>query len=355
MKTTSRIVSAACAAWTGAMLLACGLPRQPARDLALEPAVAPVPVDSADDLYVQGRDAHAAGQLPRARAAYEDALRRDPSHRGAGNGLAVLLAETGDLHGAIGHWRALLAAPAQRASAEQAFLLGNLGYALYLQGARDDAVTALEQACVLDPLQPLAWEHLAAVLETTGQTERAIRMMKQARTLRDHDLRHEYAVAGATVAQAAPQPAMPTPSLWPAGLARTEVRAVGAALVEVRRVAPDVPDVPRAPQATPAPVPGQAGLRLEISNGNGVRGMAAAWAHDERIRAMRWDSVRLTNTRPYGVRVTRIEYGNGGAAVAQVLSQRLGLSSPQAVAGPGVDLRIVLGHDRRPVQAPAAP
>ncbi|AVR98950.1 LytR C-terminal domain-containing protein [Pseudoduganella armeniaca] len=345
MKTTSRIVSAVCAAWAGATLLACGMPRQP----ALQPAVSPAQVDSADDLYARGRDAHAAGQLPRARAAYADALRRDPAHPGAGNGLAVLLAEAGDLHGAIGRWRALLAAPAQPSSAEQAFLLGNLGYALYLQGARDEAVTALEKACVLDPLQPLAWEHLAAVLETMGQTERAVRMMKQARTLRDHDLRHDYAVAGAAVAQAAPQPAVPTPSLWPADLARTEVHTVGAALVEVRRVAPDAPPAP-------APALAQAGLRLEISNGNGVRGMAAAWAHDARIRAMRWDSVRLTNTRPFGVRVTRIEYGDGGAAVAQVLSQRLGLGSPQALAGAGsadlpgaagVDLRLVLGHDRR--------
>lgn len=340
MKTTSRIVSVACAACTGALLLACGMPRQP----ELAPAV-----DSAEALYALGRAAHAAQQPQRARAAYEEALRRTPLHHGAGNGLAVLLAESGDLNGAIGRWHALLAAQPQPASAEQAFLLGNLGYALYLQGARDEAVAALEKACVLDPLQPLAWEHLAAVLETTGQTERALRMMKQARTLRDHDLRRDYVVAGAAVAQAAPEPLMPAPSLWPADLARTEVLPVGAALVEVRRVAPHALPEPARPVAP-------AGLRLEISNGNGVRGMAAAWASDERIRAMRWDSVRLTNTRPFGVRVTRIEYGSGGAAVAQVLSERLGLTSPQPVQGAGgADLRIVLGHDRRPAPAPAAP
>lgn len=344
MKTTSRIVSVACAAWTGAMLLACGMPRQPEH----EPAAVAAPAQSADELYALGRAAHAARQPQRARGAYEDALRRDPAHDAAGNGLAVLLAEAGDLHGAIGRWRALLAAPVQRPSAEQAFLLGNLGYALYLQGARDEAVTALEQACVLDPLQPLAWEHLAAVLETAGQTERALRMMKQARTLREHDLRHDYAVAGVAAVQPVAEPLEAAPSLWPADLARTEVHPVGAALVELRRVEPGAP--PAIPAAAPA------GLRLEISNGNGVRGMAAAWARDERIRALRWDSVRLTNTRPFGVRVTRIEYGGGGEAVAQVLSQRLGLRSPQAVQGAGgADLRIVLGHDRRPAQAPAAP
>jgi tetratricopeptide (TPR) repeat protein len=347
MKTTSRIVSVVCAAWTGAMLLACGMPRQPDRTPA--PAPAPAPTDSAKDLYALGRDAHAARQPQRARAAYEEALRRDPTQRDAANGLAVLLAETGDLNGAIGRWRALLAAQPQPASAEQAFLLGNLGYALYLQGARDEAVAALEKACVLDPLQPLAWEHLAAVLETTGQTERALRMMKQARTLRDHDLRVDYAVAGTPMAHAAPKPAAPAASLWPADLARTEVLPVGAALVEVRRVAPHALPEPARPVAP-------AGLRLEISNGNGVTGMAAAWARDDRIRAMRWDSVRLTNTRPFGVRITRIEYGSGGEAVAQVLSERLGLRPPQAVQGSGAaDLRIVLGHDRRPAPAPAAP
>ncbi|WUR12958.1 LytR C-terminal domain-containing protein [[Empedobacter] haloabium] len=347
MKTTSRIVSAACAACTGAVLLACGMPRQP--DPAPVPAPAPVPLDSADTLYALGRGAHAARQPQRARTAYEDALRRDPAHRGAANGMAVLLAETGDLNGAIGRWRALLAAQPQPSSAEQAFLLGNLGYALYLQGARDEAVAALEKACVLDPLQPLAWEHLAAVLETAGQTERALRMMKQARTLRDHDLRRDYAVAGSTSAHAAPEPIAPAPSLWPADLARTEVHPAGAAVVEVRRVEAAV-----APARGPALA--RSGLRLEISNGNGVPGMAAAWARDERIRSLRWNAVRLTNTRPFGVRVTRIEYGNGGAAVAQVLSQRLGLTLPQPVQGAGgADLRIVLGHDRRPAQAPAAP
>lgn len=343
MKMRSRIVSAACAAWTGAMLLACGLPRQP--DQA--PPVAAT-ADDAEALYALGREAHTARQLPRARSAYEDALRRDPAHRGAANGLAVLLAEAGDLHGAIGRWRALLAAPGQPSSAEQAFLLGNLGYALYLQGARDEAVTALEKACVLDPLQPLAWEHLAAVLETAGQTARALRMMQQARTLREHDLRRDYVAAGAAAPPAAPAPerAAPLPSLWPADLARTEVHPVGAALVEVRRVAPDAPPPEDAP-------PVQGGLRLEISNGNGVRGMAAAWARDGRIRELGWESVRLTNTRPFGVRTTRIEYGTGGQAVAQVLSQRLGLGVPQGVDGAGeADLRIVLGHDRRKLAAP---
>lgn len=337
MKMTSRIVAAA---WTGTMLLACGTPRQ--ADNAAVPVVAPR--DSAESLYVHGRVAHGARQLQQARGAYDDVLRRDPAHHGAANGLAVLDAEAGDVAGAIARWRALLAAQPAPAGTERAFLLGNLGYALFLQGARAEAVMVLEQACVLDPLQPLAWEHLAAVLETAGQTERAVRMMKQARTLRDHDLRQDAAVAGATVALPPAAAPAPSPSLWPADLARTEVRAVGAALVEVHRIA-------AAPVRPEAPV--QAGLRLEISNGNGVRGMAAAWARDARIAAMQWEAVRLTNSRPFGVRVTRIEYGADGAAVAQVLSARLGLPAPRSSPGAGdADLRIVLGHDRR---KPAAP
>ncbi|WEF32324.1 LytR C-terminal domain-containing protein [Pseudoduganella chitinolytica] len=337
MKMTSRIMAVA---WTGTMLLACGTPRQ--ADNAAVPVVAPV--DSAESLYVQGRVAHGARQPQQARSAYQDALRRDPAHRGAANGLAVLQAEEGDVAGAIARWRALLATQPAPAGTERAFLLGNLGYALFLQGARAEAVAVLEQACVLDPSQSLAWEHLGAVLETAGQTERAVRMMKQARALREHDLRQDATVAGAAVALPPPAALVPSPSLWPADLARTEVRSVGAAVVEVHRIV-----------AAPARQPGAttSGLRLEISNGNGVRGMAAAWARDARIGAMQWEAVRLTNTRPFGVRVTRIEYGADGAAVAQVLSARLGLPAPRSSPGAGTaDLRIVLGHDRR---KPAAP
>ncbi len=366
MKMTGKMVSTACAS---ALLIACGA----------QPVKAPVPFASADAYYALGRAEHAAQRLAQARRAWEQALQRDPRHAAARNGMAVLLAGQGEYGKAIALWRTLVEEGGALPAAERAFLLGNLGYALHLQGKRDEALAMLEQACVLDPYRPLAWEHLAAVLETLGQTDRALQMMKQARMLRTHDIGQDYAMTG-TSAPAALAPApLPAPgpasepvrraTPWPADMMRTEVRQVGA-VFEVRRVA-----APAAPAATPvipvpslasvvsmasppfaapaAPAGGEAGMRLEISNGNGVRGMAAAWAR--RLGGPQWKSVRLSNVKPFAVQATRIEYRNGAdaavAARALALAQRFGLPAPRAMPGSGTamaDLRIVLGRDQRP-------
>ncbi|GGY93218.1 tetratricopeptide repeat protein [Pseudoduganella plicata] len=360
-RTIRAAVRAAC---LGSLLLGCTAPRPDLPAQAVAPAA---PFGTADGYYTLGRSEHAAAHPPLARRAYEAALRLDPAHRGARNGLAVLLAEGGDYAGAIALWRKLLTQSAGLPSAEQGFLLGNLGYALYLQGEREEAVTVLMWACVRDPLQPVAWEHLGAVLQSLGQTDLALQMMRQARMLRTHDLRGDYAVAGGTAPAAVPVERVQDPSLWPGDLARTEVRAVGAALVEVHRVAPQVAAavsvpgpklvsaaLPVSAPAAPVDAPAQGGLRLEISNGNGVRGMAAAWARDRKVTDIGWKSVRLTNTRPFAVPVTRLEYGAQGEEVARLLSQRLGLPAPRAAADARADLRIVLGWDRR-ATLPAAP
>lgn len=364
------IRGAARAACLGSLLLGCSAPRQDVPAQAVAPAAT---FGSADGYYALGRSEHAAAHAPLARRAYEAALRLDPAHRGARNGLAVVLAEGGDYAGAIALWRKLLTQSAGLPPAEQGFLLGNLGYALYLNGDREEAVTMLVWACLRDPLQPVAWEHLGAVLQTLGQTDLALQMMRQARVLRSHDLRGDYKVAGGTAPSAAAVDGAPEHSLWPADLARTEVRAVGGAVVEVRRVAPPVARGP-VPTPVPAPVlvsvslpepasapaapvdaPSQPGLRLEISNGNGVRGMAAAWARDRKITEVGWKSVRLTNTRPFAVPVTRLEYGADGEEVARLLAQRLGLPAPQAAAAnTRADLRILLGRDQRPAVAAAS-
>lgn len=229
-------------------------------------------------------------------------------------------------------------------------------------------VAALEKACVLDPLDPMHWEHLAQALERQGQDARAALMRRQAQSLRDHDVQRDYALLaddsvapataralaarrrrevapdGAPAAQAdepeGPQPRSP--------LARIEVVAVGGAMVLLRRVAAQASPGPVVASAKPAqPASASDGtppVRLEISNGNGVNGMAAALA-----RTMRGDDVtvvRLTNVRPFVVPVSRVEYRADQQAAAQALATRLGMTT--TVTGEGQqrgDVRIVLGRD----------
>ena len=85
-------------------------------------------------------------------------------------------------------------------------------------------------------------------------------------------------------------------------------------------------------------------VRLEISNGNGVTGMAAALA-----RTMRGDDVkvvRLTNVRPFAVPVSRVEYQSDQQAEALALAARLGMTVTAPREGQQrAEVRIVLGRD----------
>ncbi len=218
---------------------------------------------------------------------------------------AAVLAGTGRYPEAV----ALLEAEAQRRP--DAALLGNLGYVYYLDGRLEEAQAALERACLLAPSSALAWERLAALMEAMGDTGRALDAMRQARMLREQAVRRDEGDTG-TAAD----------DLWPADMARIEVRQVNAGLVEVARVEG------RAAQAA-------APARLEVSNGNGIRGMAAAVA--QRLRAQGMQVVRLTNTIPFNVEQTRIEIrGSGQPQLRIVLGKDL---APEIKKPPGVSRR----------------
>jgi hypothetical protein len=57
-------------------------------------------------------------------------------------------------------------------------------------------------------------------------------------------------------------------------------------------------------------------------------------------------TVRLTNVKNFDVPLSRIEYQREQQPMAESLSERLGLPlKANSAKSPGVDLRIVLGHD----------
>ncbi|WGG50269.1 tetratricopeptide repeat protein [Rugamonas sp. DEMB1] len=196
------------------------------------------------------------------------------------------------------------------------------------------------------------------------------------------------ATAAATATSAAgpgPGPGTAEPPAWPPVLAQTEVRREGAALVSVHRVAagaavsssaPVAAAVVPVPPPTAAPSDRRVGFRLaaltgedidpaatlasvalsprswatsaparlEISNGNGVAGMAAALARTVAGDALQ--VVRLSNVRHFAVPSSRIEYQQPQEAAARALAARLGLRvAAQGEARGSAELRIVLGRD----------
>ena len=277
---------------------------------------------------------------PDADAAYEQALRHAPRHVNARNGLAVLHAQRGEHDAAIAHWLALTQ-EAGMARPQQAYLFSNLGHAYYLSGRDAQAWPVLEQACLLDPLNALAWQHLAQVLERLGQHERAALMRRQAASLREHDLRRDMAVLrGEAAPQLVPVPA-PVPEA-PA-MARVEITQSDG-MARLQRVPAAVRSVPAAVPERPMPAAAAPRPRLEIVNGNGVPGMAAALARS--LAGAPVQVVRLANETSFQVARTRVEYRPAQEQAARQLARQLGTQvQTQAADCPASELRLVLGRD----------
>lgn len=325
----------------GMLLLACA-------DVARQPDAQPGP--DADSAYSEGRAHHLAGRYDEAVQAYRTALAADPRHVRARNALAAAYARQGDYSQAISIWRELTADVTLSSGPANAYLFANLGYAYLLGGDYQQAVAALEKACLLDPLNHRAWQNLGETLRRLGQDARAELMFRQASALRDHDFRSDYAAAGGSAVsaiQAAVEAPRPDPE-W----AATQVLAGADGILTVRRIpsqralaqalAQEMPgNLPPAPPVSPG---GSAPVLLEIRNGNGVTGMARALSRQVGGDGLR--VTRLSNEQGFRVRHTRIEHQAAYRDAAERLAARFdGVAVVQVESTRPADLRLVIGKD----------
>lgn len=256
----------------------------------------------------------------------------DPIDLADRNGQAVLHAQRGEAGQSIAIWEALLAAGGLR-EPRHAYVLRNLGHAYALAGRDLDALPVLEQACLLDPLHALAWQRLSQVLARLGQHERAARMLAQAHSLQAHDMQRDQALLRA---QAAPVPVpvpfpvpVPVSALVPPAMERIEITQ-SAGMARLQRV----------PATALRP-------RLEILNGNGMPGVAAAMARSLAAGALQ--VVRTRNAASFQVARTRVEYRPAQEQLARRLARQLG-PGVEAVAFdcPASEVRLILGRDLDP-------
>jgi hypothetical protein len=86
--------------------------------------------------------------------------------------------------------------------------------------------------------------------------------------------------------------------------------------------------------------------RLELSNGNGVTGMAKRLG--EQLVAKGLPKARLTNQKPFRQRLTQIQYRDGYADIAAALRNRMPNQPPMiktVALRASTDVRVVLGRD----------
>lgn len=289
-------------------LLGCALPwhKAPAESVSTSPRVQAVerlsgalsPVDS---LVMMGRAAQGAGQVALAEERYAQALILQPQHPGALNAMAVLYAQSDRLEQAIDMFRRALAlAP------KSAHLHNNLGYALLLAGRQDQAQAEFKRAqeAQASTTQPgHAVDVLAKAHERSDTVGQLVQVEKNVYQLRD---------------RAAPVAA----------------RQIAAA-AEASRL-----DAPR------QTVQLLQGVRLEVSNGVGIRLLARRTA--ERLATWGLVPARLTNQQKFQQPHTELQFGPEQANAAQALAAQLPFGV-KTVATTGlirnIQLRLVLGHD----------
>lgn len=270
---------------------------------------------------------------------------------------------------AIDAYRKAIAADARNVEA-----YGALGVALAQAGRLADAEITLRQAVALAPDLLRIRNNLGYVLLLAGKPDEAVVVLK---SVVDKDGGNAVATAnlanamarssGAVMASSEPRPAVstvvappvhvePAAPATPSTNLRVGYAPTVAALEE--RVAPvAVANLPAAPAAPAAPSPGAPAVvaatrdvpsasRLEVSNGNGMNGMAA--------RVGRWlaahgvPAERLTNRQPFTQRNTVVQYRVGQLDAALHVARLLPANAKaesQPTPGLRTDVRVVLGRD----------
>ena len=331
----------------GALMIACADMSPRSSSTVAVGVVVDAAVD-ADLVYDQGRAHHVAGRYDEAIAAYRATLARAPVHVRARNALAAALARKGDVGQAILIWQELTTELKPGRGPDGAYLFANLGYAYLLGGDYQNAVVALEKACLLDPLDARAWHNLGESLHRLGQDDRADLMFRQASALREHDIQRDYAVAGGSSVSAI-QAALAAPARPDMEWAATEVQVAADGMLALRRLPPPRAVAQRMPMREPDPLPASHRSRpdvvlLEIRNGNGVTGMARALSRQ--VGGDGGHVARLSNEKGFNVRRTRIEHGAAYREAAERLARRFDdVQLVEVDTCKPSDLRLVIGQD----------
>lgn len=324
---------------------------------------------SAAGQYELGKYYQSRGNLDLALGAYVQALTLDSRHLEARNAMATIYSQQGRFAEAESTLREGVA---QNPGA--AYLHNNLGYIHYLQGNHEAAIKELRTAISLDPKNEWARNNLetaqaALVRRFDSLAEHAQTSPAQApTTVAAFEIWGEVEGSGATIRPTASADLRTVPEIGKPivtdgapkaeGFTQLETASASRNLV-VELVSSNDQLKPRVAAAqvvqmesqvnssmrTPVAAAGGE-FRLEISNGNGVTGMAKRVS--QLLRRQGIPVHRITNQPPYRQIMTEIQYRDGFKQEAEKLKESLhGYAVIARVNTPRrrVDIRVVLGRD----------
>jgi len=331
--------------------------------------------DTADSYYTLGKYYFWQNRSDKAQEAFQQALKLQPDSVDALNGLGAVYDRLGQFEAAQRSYRlALGKAP------EAAYIWANLGYSLLLQGRAATAVALLEKAVELDPANTMARRHLTLATEEAARLAASSPEVRQelpiVATTTNH-LPEEHAAANmkskpsilaeeANSAKNSIVTIIPHESVKYSDVIQAVVPVRNTSLDPVQPnpaiashtapVAMAAPSAPAAnypphgsyvsPVSTEAAMPTFGRTRIEISNGNGVNGMARALRTTMKSEGV--NVTRVTNALPFNKPRTVIICANEMKETAKAIA-RLLPGNPSVTIGStayrNVEIRVVLGAD----------
>lgn len=331
--------------------------------------------NSADAMYKMGRYYQGQNRYDLAISAYQKALAADNGFVEARNGLGVIYSRQGKYREAIEAFQV-----AVQQAPKAAHLYNNMGYAYYLQGQYAESVMALEQATLLDPTSQRALNNLGLAYAKAGNKGESVQAFAQAASVPTtipnvsvtevampaqstaqppvNGAAVAAAVSADTNAKPAPQPEVQMLTLpKDRGVIRPAANANAVAVVDSRvqlvKLSANVSELRVQPYsaepmqtAAAVDVADLKKLRVEVANGNGVTG--AARKVGRFLGNLGYPTARLTNQKPFQVRMTQIQYREGYQAEAQILQASLPDAHDLVQRNDmrtGVSVRLVLGKD----------
>ncbi|MFA7350878.1 MAG: LytR C-terminal domain-containing protein [Methylotenera sp.] len=333
--------------------------------------------NSVDAMYKMGRYYQGQNRYDLAISAYQKALAADNGFVEARNGLGVIYSRQGKYREAIEAFQV-----AVQQSPKAAHLYSNMGYAYYLQGQYAESVTALEQATLLDPTNQRALNNLGLAYAKAGSKGESVQAFAQAANaatttpdavtkvadpmqgkLQIADQTADIVAVLSTSLNVQPelQPELqPQPEVQmltlpkDRGVIRSAPNTIAVvdSRVQLVELSANVSELRMQPysaepvQTVATDVADLKKLRIEVANGNGATG--AARKVGRFLGNLGYPTARLTNQKPFKVRMTQIQYREGYQAEAQLL--QASLPDTHALVQrddmrAGVSVRLVLGKD----------
>jgi tetratricopeptide (TPR) repeat protein len=238
---------------------------------------------------------------------------------------------------AIDAYRKAIAIDARHVEAYDA-----LGVALAQSGRLAEAEITLRQAVALAPERARALNNLGYVLMLSGKTDEAVVTLKAAV---GRDQGNARAVANLREALGGPAAAPEVTAKADTPAAVSETTSPSVPFEQAR--------APASPLPTASVVPTVS--RLEISNGNGVPGMAARVRRELAMQGIATE--RLSNQSRFDQRHSVVQYRVGHEEAALRVAHSIPgdvRADARATSGLRSDVRVVIGHDWAKAAEPIA-